>query len=456
VPAPRPSPRSPAASPPPRASLPEDFDPFAVTSVGKQHAHDPAAGQGRRDPFGDLLGRSAHAGSTGAGSAKDPIVDLMPQAQPSIDELFGLGGSTAGAPGRGRDIIGDFLSETPTITPSRDGDPPVGREGARAGSPSAAPRSLDPLELFAPPASPSPPAPVTVLPDHTPELRAAYRPPEVRPAKPAAEPAAPVEGPSQQAARASAPRPLLPEPAVPTPRAAAVQVPSSAPSVPRAGGGEGGDAQALWRAFEQGAGIGRLPDEALTPELMGIVGRLLRTSVDGTLRLMAARTATKQELRAQVTVIQSHDNNPLKFTPDPQAALEQLLRPPVRGFMPGTDAVQDAMDDLLAHAVGTMAGMRAALQGVLARFTPSQLEAALSEPSMLDKLLPMNRHAKLWELYLAHHARVKGDAEDRFDSLFGAAFVQAYEEQLEELARARTRRAADAPPDAPRPRPDAA
>jgi FHA domain-containing protein len=295
---------------------------------------------------------------------------------------------------------------------------------------------------------------VTVLPDHTPELRGAYRPPEVRPAKPpVVEGPERVDGPPAQAARAMGS--LSPEPAARAPRASAGSAAASSP-VPRARGHDSADVQALWRAFEHGAGIGRLPDEALTPELMDIVGRLLRTSVEGTLRLMAARTATKQELRAQVTVIQSHDNNPLKFTPDPQAALEQLLRPPVRGFMPGTVAVEDAMDDLLGHAVGTMAGMRAALQGVLARFTPAQLEAALSEPSMLDKLLPMNRHAKLWELYLAHHARVQGDAEDRFDSLFGAAFVKAYEEQLDELARARTRRAgADARPDAPRPRPDA-
>ena len=54
---------------------------------------------------------------------------------------------------------------------------------------------------------------------------------------------------------------------------------------------------------------------------------------------MAVRAATKHELRAQVTVIQSRNNNPLKFSPDAQAALEQLLQPPVRGFLPGPAAM---------------------------------------------------------------------------------------------------------------------
>jgi FHA domain-containing protein len=359
---------SPSAAP---QRMPEDYDPFA-------------------DPITAI--RVAPP-KPGGGLAPDPIAALLPQSNASLDDIFGL--ETVGV-GKGKNILGDFLGEGPA-TETRDDKAP-GR-----GMPAA---KLDPLAMFDAPASssssrPSEVIPVTVIPDHTPELHASYKPPEVAQPTPAPTPAA----------AGSRPKP-------PTTRSAE------------------GDA-ALWRAFEQGAGLSPLPDEALTPELMGIIGRLLRASVDGTLRLMSARAATKQELRAGVTVIQTRHNNPLKFTLDGQAALEQMLRPPMRGFMPATEAVQDAMDDLLGHAVGTMAGMRAALQGVLARFTPGQLEAALSEPSMLDKLLPMNRHAKLWELYLAHHARVKTEAEDRFDNLFGAAFVKAYEEQLALLEQSR-------------------
>ncbi|HOL38542.1 MAG TPA: type VI secretion system-associated FHA domain protein TagH, partial [Rubrivivax sp.] len=80
-----------------------------------------------------------------------------------------------------------------------------------------------------------------------------------------------------------------------------------------------------------------------------------------------------------------------------------------------------------------MAGMRAALEGVLDRFSPDQLEAKLSGSSLLDSLLPMNRKARLWELYLQHFRTLRDEAEDDFHALFGKAFVAAYEQQVERL-----------------------
>jgi len=197
--------------------------------------------------------------------------------------------------------------------------------------------------------------------------------------------------------------------------------------------GDNADAQALWAAFCEGAGVKFAPPQGLNPDLMRVIGQLLHHAVDGSLKLVAARAATKQEMRAEVTVIQSRANNPLKFSPDTQSALEQMLQPPMRGFMSGPEAVADAMDDLLGHTIGTMVGMRAALEGVLARFEPEQLESKLVGRSMMDSLLPMNRRAKLWELYLQHYGTVRAEAQDDFHNLFGRAFLQAYEEQLDRL-----------------------
>ncbi len=193
------------------------------------------------------------------------------------------------------------------------------------------------------------------------------------------------------------------------------------------------DTLALWSAFCQGAGVNFTPPQGLNPDLMRVIGRLLRSAIDGSVKLVAARAATKQELRAEVTVIQAKGNNPLKFSPDVESALEQLLQPPLRGFMPGPEAVSDAMDDLLGHTIGTMVGTRAALEGVLHRFEPGQLEAKLVGRSVMDSLLPMNRRAKLWELYLQHYETVRTEAQEDFHNLFGKAFLQAYEEQLDRL-----------------------
>ena len=71
-----------------------------------------------------------------------------------------------------------------------------------------------------------------------------------------------------------------------------------------------------------------------------------------------------------MTVIQPRNNNPLKFSPDAKAAIEQLLQPPARGFLDGPAAMDDAMHDLVGHSIGTVAGMRAAIEGMLDRFAP--------------------------------------------------------------------------------------
>jgi len=226
------------------------------------------------------------------------------------------------------------------------------------------------------------------------------------------------------------PPPYVPPAYVPPP----APTPAAAPMA-YAASGQGADTAALWQAFCEGAGIRMAaPPQGLNPDLMRVIGSLLNASVDGALRMMAVRAATKHELRAQVTVIRSRENNPLKFSPDAQSALEQLLQPPVRGFLPGPAAMQDAMRDLVGHTIGTMAGTRAALEGVLTRFQPKALEAKLTSRSVLDSVLAMNRKAKLWELYLQHFEAIRDEAQEDFHTLFGKAFLEAYEDQLERLS----------------------
>lgn len=204
------------------------------------------------------------------------------------------------------------------------------------------------------------------------------------------------------------------------------------PAAPRAAAASG-DTAALWQAFCEGAGID-LPLPAGEGEaLMRHVGRLMRSAIEGTLQLVAVRASTKHEMRATVTQIRSTMNNPLKFSPDAVSGLEQLLSPPQRGFMDGAAAMDDAMLDLVGHSIGTVAGMRAALEGMLQRFDPAALEDKLGAGSRLANLLPAGRKARLWELYLQHHKQIRDEAEEDFHTLFGRAFVAAYEQQVDRL-----------------------
>jgi FHA domain-containing protein len=133
--------------------------------------------------------------------------------------------------------------------------------------------------------------------------------------------------------------------------------------------------------------------------------------------------------------LQTRDNNPLKFSPDVDVALGHLLGPAQRGFIPPLAAVHDAFDDLRAHEVAVLAGMRAALSAVLARFDPEALEKRLAPKGLLNSVMPAQRKARLWERYGEQYAQLMQEVEDDFDSVFGRAFVKAYQAQLAELTR---------------------
>jgi FHA domain-containing protein len=95
--------------------------------------------------------------------------------------------------------------------------------------------------------------------------------------------------------------------------------------------------------------------------------------------------------------------------------------------------MKDAHDDLRSHQFGFMAGMRAALAGVLERFDPVQLEKRITQKTMMDSLLPVNRKAKLWDLFAERYREISFEAEEDFHMLFGKEFLRAYEAQIAKL-----------------------
>lgn len=210
---------------------------------------------------------------------------------------------------------------------------------------------------------------------------------------------------------------------------------TAGPAPARADAPAGADTDALLAALHEGLAVPGLRLAVLTPETLRLLGQLLRESVHGTVQLLVARAALKREMRAEMTMIVQRENNPLKFSPTVEVALQHLLNPPTPGFMAAAPAVRDAFDDLRAHQMGVMAGMRAALEGVLKRFDPQHLEAKLTRKSAIASLIPATRKARLWELFQELFSQLQTEAEDDFDELFGKAFLRAYEEQLDGLQR---------------------
>jgi len=327
--------------------------------------------------------------------------------------------------------------------------------------------SFDPLglNLFGSPA----PAPAQSVPawrgaesDHVPPEQLPFAPPPVVAApQPQAQAAAAMAIPDDydpladflpprvQAASAPAPLPVeeaeatafvpaeLPVPAAPPPPP---PPPSPPPppvqAAPRAPGTAAADDPVI-QALMRGLGLSELNTKRSAEEIAELAGAMLREATAGTMGVLMGRAMTKRESRLDMTMISAAANNPLKFFPDADSALTQMINGTMPGYMQPARAFANAFDDLKAHELAIMAGMRAALEGVLARFDPAAIEARLQVPTVMDKMLAANRKAKMWDRMVELYTQMASEADSDFHRLFGEAFGKAYEEQVARLRQAR-------------------
>ncbi|MFL6657070.1 MAG: type VI secretion system-associated FHA domain protein TagH [Massilia sp.] len=189
------------------------------------------------------------------------------------------------------------------------------------------------------------------------------------------------------------------------------------------------ESEALKQAFLRGAGIAPDAIGGMTPEMMELLGKLMSSCVQGTIDLLALRSLVKQEVKADVTMVVLRNNNPLKFFPDSQTVLTQMLRKKMPGFMEPLESMEDAFRDLRGHQKGVVVGTQASMDKVIRRLRPERIESAL-KPNPLHALMPFQRKAALWDLYRQQHHGVAGESQDQFKTLFGADFLDAYENEV--------------------------
>lgn len=450
--------------------IPDDWDPFAP---------EPAARGGQAD-LARTLGKPSvgNLGLEVGGRGAGPLIPDLPGiggggggGGDSLDALFGLGPASGADP-----LAGGLFGQADAQPNMAAHDDPmkslnsIGRAAAPAAA-QAVPELNTPFDLGTParkPAAPvaAPVAPPIAPPVAAPVARAAapaapsgvssppaipgavlsWNEPEgaghtvIRPKAPvpAAPPvAAPAALPPSAAARASLPTEPVPK-ISPAAAAAMTAAPVAAAPARPAAPLQPGDSAALLTALREGLGVPTLQIDALTPELMKLIGQLLHESARGTVDLLVARSALKREVRAEMTMIVARENNPLKFSPSVEVALGHLLSPPARGFLPADRAMRDAYDDLRAHQFGFLAGMKAALEGILKRFDPAVLEGRLTQKkSMLATLVPGTRKAKMWDVFTELYSQISAEAADDFHELFGKEFLRAYEAHIDQLEKDR-------------------
>ncbi len=205
-------------------------------------------------------------------------------------------------------------------------------------------------------------------------------------------------------------------------------------SSPRPSPGASSAQPDLLLAFLDGAG---LPTKDLSPaqaeRMMRDCGAILRAAVEGLMMLLIARGEMRKEFQAEDrTMVAARDNNPLKLMSDPHEAMAFLFDPMDRtdGFLDPVQAIGDACEDLRAHEIALMAGMRAAILAALRRFDPPALERTLQKTGGFSLA---GRRSRLWDLFVAHQEKLVQEAQEDFQTVFGRDFMGAYQAQLRRL-----------------------
>ncbi|MFC0139275.1 type VI secretion system-associated FHA domain protein TagH [Erwinia mallotivora] len=203
---------------------------------------------------------------------------------------------------------------------------------------------------------------------------------------------------------------------------------ASSPERPASSGNE----QRLLAALMEGMGLDYHAEKPqLTEEQMYTTGRMLSLFSQGTVALLSSRSILKRGVKAEMTMILNEANNPFKILPSGKTVLMQIYQSEMPGFMPPEQAVRDALVDLQAHQLGMIAGIRAIIAAMLQSFNPQRLDDNARRDGNLPRIAPgIVKKAALWDYFLRHYQNMSGEIEDDFHTLFGNAFLQAYDMEV--------------------------
>ncbi|MFW0697819.1 type VI secretion system-associated FHA domain protein TagH [Pantoea sp. R13S299] len=211
------------------------------------------------------------------------------------------------------------------------------------------------------------------------------------------------------------------------------------PSVPSQSSGDALKGELL-DALLEGMGLRDLqPTPQFDREQMLQFGQMLSMFSQGTVALLSSRSILKRGVKADMTVILDDANNPFKLLPSGKTVLMQMFGSRMPGFMPPRQAVRDALIDLQAHQLGMIAGIRAIIASMLQSFNPEQLEEEARQAGSVSRIgLPGSRKAALWEHFVERYGETAGEIEDDFHTLFGEAFLHAYDLEVNQYKDSQT------------------
>lgn len=261
----------------------------------------------------------------------------------------------------------------------------------------AAPPPMEPRDLM--PA----PAPAEVAPDY---LNQALYVPAIEPRheeqpraqpKPSTKWSAPTEEQPQQILAAAPPRP-------PTSTAEAGQ---------------------FGRRFAKGAGLEETAFAKLDDlELAELSGQLLMLTTHHLMLLLQARAEAKSISRSgKRTMIKAAENNPLKFLPTAEEALQVMLMPRGKGYLGPRETLENTFADLKLHHFSLLAAMQAAANDLFNDLSPDAVEKSSGN----KKSLLGSGKGKLWDDIVARWTAKSGKRENGMLDAFLDVFAEHYD-----------------------------
>jgi FHA domain-containing protein len=198
-----------------------------------------------------------------------------------------------------------------------------------------------------------------------------------------------------------------------------------------AGGGDVLQGELL-EALLEGMGLSDMqPVPQFDRDNMRQLGQMLSMFSQGTVALLSSRSILKRGVKADMTMILDDANNPFKLLPSGKTVLMQMFGSRMPGFMEPKKSVRDALIDLQAHQLGMISGIRAIIASMLQSFNPEQLEEEAKREGAASRLaLPGSRKAALWDYFVRQYGATAGEIEDDFHTLFGEAFLHAYDMEV--------------------------
>jgi type VI secretion system protein ImpI len=229
------------------------------------------------------------------------------------------------------------------------------------------------------------------------------------------------------------------------PRAAPVARPAAAPPAAGAPAGQPppntprpatGSAPGLEQSARELLSALGLDARDVAPDVAAQLGAIVRVVVQGMIEVLRARSEVKSNFRMPMTSVRVAENNPLKFSLDADDALHNLFVKHNPGYLGAVEAFREGFEDIAFHELAMLAGIRAAYQSMVAKFSPAHLEETYAGNLRRTSVLPIGGRTKLWDMYCAQFGNIEKDSEASFQLLFGEEFAKAYHKQLDRLSRA--------------------